>query len=89
MSNANLTFRVVFSGLAALTIAAVNREAHTVGAVTIVRDVTEERQLQEQRTRFIANASHELRTPMTSIKSYLWMAISGQATTTHGLACTA
>ncbi|MCC7448979.1 MAG: PAS domain S-box protein [Anaerolineae bacterium] len=58
---------------AALTIAAVNRDAHTTGAVTIVRDVTEERQLQEQRTRFIANASHELRTPLTIIKMRLYI----------------
>ncbi len=58
---------------AALTMTVVSRDAHTIGIVTIVRDVTEERQLQEQRTRFIANASHELRTPLTIIKMRLYI----------------
>lgn len=34
--------------------------------------------LDELKTEFVSVASHELRTPMTSIKSYLWMALKGK-----------
>jgi PAS domain S-box-containing protein len=37
------------------------------GTVTVVRDVSQEKALEEQRTRFIAHASHELRTPITNL----------------------
>lgn len=39
-----------------------------VGAVNIVRDVTERRRLERQKEEFLSIASHELRTPLTSIK---------------------
>jgi PAS domain S-box-containing protein len=38
-----------------------------VRMVCVVRDVSEELALQEQRARFIDNAAHELRTPLTSL----------------------
>src|SRR3712207_7358491 len=34
------------------------------GALAILRDVTEERQIQRAKAEFIANASHELKTPL-------------------------
>ncbi len=40
--------------------------------VTMV-DVTKEKQLEKAKDDFISITSHELRTPMTIIKSYLWM----------------
>lgn len=45
--------------------------------VTIV-DVTKEFQLDKTKDDFIAITSHELRTPITIIKSYLWMLNSGK-----------
>ena len=36
------------------------------------------KQLDRLKDDFVSVASHELRTPMTAIKSYLWMAIDGQ-----------
>ncbi len=36
------------------------------------------KQLDVLKNEFVSVASHELRTPMTAIKSYLWMAISGK-----------
>ncbi|MEO0594497.1 MAG: ATP-binding protein [Chloroflexota bacterium] len=39
----------------------------SVRMVAIARDISQERKLYFQRARFIANAAHELRTPMTSL----------------------
>lgn len=40
------------------------------GTVSILADVTEFRRLEEVRRDFVANASHELKTPLTSIRGY-------------------
>ena len=45
--------------------------------VTMV-DVTKEKQLEKAKDDFISITSHELRTPMTIIKSYLWMLGAGK-----------
>jgi two-component system phosphate regulon sensor histidine kinase PhoR len=41
------------------------------GAVGIFHDVTELKQAEQIRIEFVGNASHELRTPITSIKGYV------------------
>ncbi|MBE7512549.1 MAG: GAF domain-containing protein [Anaerolineales bacterium] len=41
--------------------------------VILVRDVSKQRALESQRERFIANASHELRTPITNFKMRLYL----------------
>lgn len=41
--------------------------------IITLTDVTRERVLEKSKDEFISVASHELRTPMTIIKSYLWM----------------
>jgi PAS domain S-box-containing protein len=45
-------------------------ENNLTGYVKIARDVTEQKLLEQQREDFISIASHELRTPVTSIKAY-------------------
>ena len=40
------------------------------GAVTTLLDITELRRLEQVRRDFVANASHELKTPLTSIRGY-------------------
>jgi signal transduction histidine kinase len=43
------------------------------GALAILRDVTEERQVERAKAEFIANASHELKTPLFALSGYLEM----------------
>ncbi len=40
------------------------------GIIVVFQDITEARRLEELRREFVANVSHELKTPITSIKSY-------------------
>jgi signal transduction histidine kinase len=43
------------------------------GALAIIRDVTQERRIQRAKAEFIANASHELKTPLFALSGYLEM----------------
>ena len=45
------------------------------GAVTTLLDITELRRLEAVRRDFVANASHELKTPLTSIRGYAEMLV--------------
>ena len=47
------------------------------GVVCVLRDVTEEQKIEEQRKEFVSNVSHELRTPLTSMRSYIEALIDG------------
>lgn len=51
----------------------VGAEGQSVGSVIVLRDISQQKQLDRQRTSFIANASHELRTPVTNIKTRLYL----------------
>ena len=47
------------------------------GVVLILHDLTEIRQLESLRTDFVANVSHELKTPLTSIRAYVDTLLDG------------
>lgn len=47
------------------------------GAVALIEDVTELRRLENIRTEFAANVTHELKTPLTSIKGFVETLLDG------------
>jgi PAS domain S-box-containing protein len=44
-----------------------------VGTVIMIRDISQEKALEEQKSRFVARASHELRTPLANLKTRLYL----------------
>lgn len=47
------------------------------GAVAVLRDITDLRQAEQMRKEFVANVSHELKTPLTSIAGYVETLLNG------------
>ncbi|RMG73699.1 MAG: GAF domain-containing protein [Chloroflexi bacterium] len=58
---------------AGITVTRVERDLEMIGTVTVIRDISQEKALQAQKARFVANASHELRTPITNLKTRLYL----------------
>ncbi|MBN1123983.1 MAG: PAS domain-containing protein [Sedimentisphaerales bacterium] len=48
-----------------------------IGAVVVLNDVTQLRRLENMRKDFVANVSHELKTPITSIKGFIETLMDG------------
>lgn len=48
-----------------------------IGAVVVLNDVTELRRLEQVRRDFVSNVSHELKTPVTSIKGFVETLLDG------------
>lgn len=53
-------------------------EENSIGALVVLRDVTQLRHLETVRSDFVANVSHELKTPITSIKGFVETLLSGE-----------
>lgn len=47
----------------------INNHQH-IGAVAVIQDITDLKKLENMRTEFVANVSHELKTPLTSIRGF-------------------
>jgi len=48
-----------------------NQDGKTVGMVSVLTDITKQRQLDEAKSKFVAHVSHELRTPLLAIQESL------------------
>ncbi|MFA9382034.1 MAG: sensor histidine kinase, partial [Acetanaerobacterium sp.] len=58
-----------------IVLAGAGREEH--GAILLLTDVTTLRENEKMRSEFVANASHELKTPITSIKGFAELLAAG------------
>ena len=54
-----------------LYVSPMRNDGQVVGALAMVEDITEIRRLEQVRTDFAANVSHELKTPLTSIRGFV------------------
>lgn len=57
--------------------APLNDEDTKEGGLLVLSDVTEVRKLQQLRSEFVANVTHELKTPLTSIRGFIELLKSG------------
>ncbi|MDD4981464.1 MAG: ATP-binding protein [Candidatus Omnitrophica bacterium] len=53
------------------------KDASVNGALVVIHDITEIRRLETVRRDFVANVSHELKTPLTSIKGFIETLLEG------------
>jgi len=54
-----------------------DEQGRKLGAVIVLNDITQLRRLERARSDFVANVSHEIRTPVTSIKGYTETLLDG------------
>lgn len=59
------------------TIAPISGQARPVACLAVIHDITEMKKLQTIRSDFVANVSHELKTPLTSIKGFVDTLLDG------------
>ncbi|HOT73039.1 MAG TPA: ATP-binding protein [Anaerohalosphaeraceae bacterium] len=57
--------------------ALIDHSGRRIGTLIVLRDITDLHKLQRVKTDFVANVSHELKTPVTSIKGFLETLLEG------------
>jgi len=63
--------------VAQVNVSPVFTQDKVIGSVTVIHDVTQIRRLETMRRDFVANVSHELKTPLTSIKGFVETLLEG------------
>ena len=62
----------------AVSVAAIRVEGnHLLGQIVVLSDITSMKRLMRMRTEFVANVSHELKTPLTAILGYVETLLAG------------
>jgi len=82
MSSANLiskevTLLIPMQKVVQANVSPVFEQDKVTGSVTVIHDITEIRRLETMRRDFVANVSHELKTPLTSIKGFVETLLEG------------
>jgi len=54
-------------------------EDHVCGVVSVLHDITREKEISQMKNDFVSHVSHELKTPLASITAYSEMLVDGEA----------